>query len=53
MKTNLIIYSGHINEIANSIQNSKDILVDGLTRFYGQILNFSDLAAERPQNAPK
>ncbi len=36
--TNLIIFSPHINEIANSIQNSKDILVDGLTYYYNIIL---------------
>ncbi len=37
-KSNMIVCSPHINEIANAIQNSKDILVDGLLRFYGEIM---------------
>ena len=30
----MIIYSGHINEIAHSIQNSKDILIDGINSVF-------------------
>ena len=37
-QSSMIICSGHINEIAHSIQNSKDILIDGISRFYGQIM---------------
>ena len=35
---NMIIYSQHINQISNSIQNSKDILIDGIIKYYNQIL---------------
>ena len=42
-QTSMIICSPHINEISNSIQNSKDILVDGLIKYYNQILReFND-----------
>lgn len=37
-QTSMVLYSGHINDIASSIQNSKDILVDNLTRYYNDIL---------------
>ena len=38
-KTNQTIFSKHINEISSSIQNSKDILVDSITKHYNTILN--------------
>ena len=38
-QTTMVICSGHINEIAHSIQNSKDILVSGISQVYGKILN--------------
>ena len=37
-QTNMIVCSGHINEIAHSIQNSKDILIDGISQHYQNIL---------------
>tara|TARA_Y100000389_G_scaffold201031_1_gene242781 strand:+ start:319 stop:3450 length:3132 start_codon:yes stop_codon:yes gene_type:complete len=37
-QTSMIISSPHINEISNSIQNSKDILIDGLTNHYNIIV---------------
>lgn len=43
-QTNLIIFSGHINEIASAIQNSKEIFIDKLIHYYNLILReFFDL----------
>ena len=37
-QTNMIIFSPHINQIANNIQNSKDILIDAININYLNIL---------------
>jgi DNA mismatch repair protein MutS len=38
-QNNMIIYSNLINEIAHSIQNSKDTLISGINYHYANILN--------------
>ena len=38
----MIIYSGHINDIAGSIQNSKDYLIEGILKHFSNILRDFD-----------
>ena len=38
-QTSMILFSGHINDIAHSIQNSKEILVNAISQHYASILN--------------
>ena len=38
-QSTMVLYSGHINEITHSIQNSKDILINGITNHFNNILH--------------
>ena len=49
-QNSMIIYSGHINDIASSIQNSKDYLIEGILKHFSNILRDFDKINKNERN---